>query len=271
MSRMISLDRFVRDVLSSIGDDQADGYIRMLRIALRVIPEFKEYIDVRIKSDIYEVESSMTVTMPEDCIEPLFAGRYHKKTNALGATDEYVWPFAKKERGDMQSRLSFIERSRLDARVIPDTENFVPDSHLDIYLYNFGGGSNQHHFKWPSYYFGENYDLTESTVYGFWSYDEYENRLVLDRSSAINPGDYVAVQFQSSHQDYSAVIPEHAYSMYRARCLQVHNEGIGNLNMARHFRLELKAEISMFKRKKLDKLTLGDYIDAFRRGTINAV
>ncbi len=120
------------------------------------------------------------------------------------------------------------------------------------------------------YYYNEFYGYKDSRVFGYWQYDEDNNRMLFESGGCVEPGDSVVVKCRMLTNDSEArLIPVEAYNMMRARVFQWHFSS-KNVRKSIEYKKEFKAEISQYKRNKLAEYSIDDYINAFTRGWSSA-
>lgn len=226
------LDRFVRDVLSSIGDEEAKGYVRMLRIAISVAKELNMFVIPNIRTVKLEVLQNLVVQMPDDTIEPILVGK--------DVGNGYLIALGK----STQLRRGEENPQCVDVDDVIEIVN--PDDSITAY-YHTG--------------LGERYGRHDTRFYGKYNYDSQYNRLLIEsegRSVAV--GDRLTITYKSVNDDFK-VIPEDAIPMIRYKCLQMFFEA-ADPGKAMYMFNQFKVSLNEFRRNRIDRFNYEELLDS---------
>ena len=223
----MKLDRFVRDTLSSMGDEDGQLYVRFLRVTLSVLDEMGLFVMPNFKDIKLAVEGNYSIPMPGDTIDVLTVGK----------------PL---ENGYLQ----YLEKKQQLRK------GETPCDEVEVITYQ--NPANTDDFGWWNY---EQYGRKDNRFYGKFRFDsEYARVLIESEGRSIEVGDKLLIVYKSSDNNYKT-IPKDLVPVVRYRALQMFYETT-DVGKASYMSRELKRMIAMFKRNRKDNYSYEDYVNA---------
>lgn len=231
---LITIDRFVRDILSSIGDEDATAYVRMVRIVSSVLEEQNLRAIPNIRKTRLAVESNYTIPMPDDCIEPQLIGKE--------LTNGYIAALGKRD----------------DLRQFEGNDNCVTPSYFPVVTFaNEDSEGIDFYWNRPD----ERYGRKDSRFYGYYRYDSEYNRVLIESEGiSIAVGDMLAIAYRTSQVDHKC-IPVDVSPAIRYMALQRFYES-SDPGKAMYMFQMYRRFINDFRKQRLDKFSYQELLDA---------
>lgn len=246
MSAFITLDKIIRDVCVANGDTDFSQYNRVMRSAGLAVEDVFFNLIPQIKSELLEVQSNLTLQMPDDCV----------LVTKVGVIDTEGRLLVLYEESDLRRRLA--NKQKEQAEDCDDTTTNVTASSdvivADIPFYNCGAG------MFTDVVYGYTYDPGRVGTY---RYDKSAGIVELGSGEYIVIGSDVVVEYKSNSSENLQMIPAEAQSVIMARTQFHLNMGLRPQVAELQFR-QFEREYKQLKRVYLRK-NPEEYIRAFTR------
>lgn len=253
MSRFITIDRFVRDLASSLGDPEAKKtYVPLLRLTVSAMDELHLNIIPVVESKMITVGDNLTAPLREDAVRVLQVMKYVKVGNR-----DCVYPL-----GQLDS-FSF----RPDEMIVRPSNYWACDQspsssdgcNLTHKFFISGAPSD---YWYLGHYYGEYYGYKETRFFGFWAYDDTYKRVVVQNGGCVSEGDTLIVQYEILPcEDEFKLIPREARQMLRYFVLSQHWENT-NPSKANYLFTQFKRFLRTYKQSRFRKYSYQDWLDA---------
>lgn len=239
--RLISSETVVRNILSLLGDDSDRKYVRVLRILKTCLTQLQlTVIPVKIKTEKFVISDNLTIDLPGTVSRVLKVGVHNGGVRLLILSEMDV------------VREDLTPGCTCGASTTPTTlDNLdITDYCCACTFHNCG--------------LGERYGRWHNPDYGFYKYDQDNNRLVF-ASGWLNAGQVVYVEYQAdASEDSLDLIPIDAEMMLQSRVLENYFRPM-NPGLAAQYHQNFEIEIREYKRKHLEK-SHDEIIRAVSRG-----
>lgn len=255
-NRLMTLDRFVRDICIELGDmDASKNYLRVYSIAIRVLDDFSENMLAVYKTALLTVKDNSTVDMPDDAISPKSLDKYIRIGN-----NDFVYPLIKSSNVDVN--VHEIVSVPQNAFACPEVPESVDVNELSQQYRYVGAGIDSAYYL-PHYY-GEYYGYHQNRYYGRWYWHEEDpGRVIIDPSGCLRGGDKALLTYKVADMSYN-LIKKAEYFMISRRVLQIYWQSINNSKAMMYFD-QFRREIRQYKKTKED-FRYEDIIKAFQQG-----
>lgn len=212
--RYKSLDSTIRDILSSIDDQDAKGYLKMYRIMINQLKMLDLHVQLSDPRHIVTVGSNLTYDMPDDCITV-------PRVSYLGK-DKVLYPIGKLDNlyGDETNKLCD------DPLTVSEDEDESVFTDLNFDMLGYG----------EIFYAREKY-----WVEGMYRYNKDLNRLEFVQGSQAYSGAKLVAHYKSANTN-KAEIPVELYNVVRSACLWHWYQG-SNPGLSDRHRQELKMHV----------------------------
>ncbi len=194
----IKTDDFIMDICASLDDPEGKQYLKVLRIALREMRNFKTFLVSNIKGIKVVVESNFSAPMPEDCIYPIQMGKYVRMNN-----QDFIYPLG--NRKDLQFRT--FEMTPPKKFSCPQN----PEDYESMQYWDYEWYGAQNRFWYLGSYYGEEYGYKQTRFFGWWTWNEDDHRIEFDVDGCLSEGDFVAVRYRAHNsevQEFDSFIEE---------------------------------------------------------------
>ena len=244
-----SVDRVVRDILSSIGDSKADGYVMCRRQVSRSLADLGTIVFNESQCAAVEVGDDFTIPMPPDCSVPL---RLWKDTELGPRPLGRLQPLSSDPIDcdcEPQEDCSSILQPEAGASTADAGQALSSGIRVDGY------------FDYFCQSFRSNTDVFEN---GKWREDPANNRISLTSGYYVFPGSKLTLLYRTfTDKDAEFLIPDTWYEALRCHVLwNVYQTK--DPNKAEMFRRTMRMHIDNAKQNKMAEWSSRDLIGALK-------
>lgn len=268
-----SIDKIVKDILATSGDEEFKNYIPVARSIRRTAQQMNIFLLSAVKGIVVTIDENLTVPLSSDVDDILKAGTLlsNGRLRVMGRDDNFHSLIELKENGapsactcdpDLKEA---VEKEIDDLAASISTEvgavTCTACTFHNVLCDSLFGDSNGTLFGYRPEMFSN----------GRYKYDPIHNRIIFNGGADAKVGDKVVVEYKSNTASHEvALIPSVYYKCLRHKVLQEKAEVTRDLRMSAYHGQKFKDEYDIALRILSPSYTLEDYLGAFRGGYFNS-